>query len=41
LAKLNIGPELRPAEREVLIQVLEKREMALAWTFKEMGTFPA
>jgi hypothetical protein len=37
IEKLHIGPELRPEEREVLLQVLKNREMALAWNFSEIG----
>lgn len=35
--EMHIGPELRPEEREVLLQVLKNREMALAWEFSEIG----
>jgi hypothetical protein len=37
IEKLHIGKILRPAELELLIQVLKNREMVLAWTFKEIG----
>jgi hypothetical protein len=37
IEKLHIGKILRPAERELLIQVLKNREMVLAWAFKEIG----
>ena len=38
---LDIGQELKPEEREMLIQVLKNREMALAWDFSEIGRIRA
>jgi hypothetical protein len=35
--KLVIGDDVRPAERDLLMEVLFNREAALAWTFEEMG----
>lgn len=36
-AALVVGDDVRPAERELLIQCLMNREAALAWSFAEMG----
>ena len=34
---LAIGEELTPQEREVMLQVFQNREMALAWTWEHIG----
>jgi hypothetical protein len=37
---IQIGEELKPKERELLLVCLENREMALAWDRSEMETHP-
>jgi hypothetical protein len=35
--QIQVGDVLRPAELELLFKILQNREMAIAWTFEEMG----
>ena len=37
LDRLQIGKELWPKERELVVEMLFNREEALAWTFSEIG----
>jgi hypothetical protein len=37
ISKLIIGEDVRPAERDLLLECLMNREAALAWTFAEIG----
>lgn len=37
LAEMKISSDLQPKEREMLVEMLYRREAALAWDFKESG----
>lgn len=40
IKQLNIGPNLRPAERDLVLQVLYNREAAIAFDSKREGSLP-
>jgi hypothetical protein len=37
ISEMKISPDLLPKEREMLFEVLYRREAALAWDFRELG----